>query len=174
MNAFSSFQYSPPCVSKLLRQIMRRNRTWKDRVLVVTGAAAGLGPTIAVRFARQGARLGLISRDQAALRAAAEDLSRKGASAACIAALDLSDPGAVFAAADSFERELGPIDLWINDAMLTVFSPVHELNPDEFRRVTEVTYLGTVHGCMAALKHMRPRKRGHIVNIGSALAYRGI
>lgn len=88
--------------------------------------------------------------------------------------MDLSDSDAVFAAAETFERELGPIDLWINDAMLTVFSPVHEITPEEFRRVTETTYLGMVHGCMAALKHMRRRKRGHIINIGSALAYRGI
>jgi len=91
-----------------------------------------------------------------------------------IAALDVSDPTDVMAAAGRFERELGPIDLWVNDAMVTVFSPVHEITPEEFRRVTEVTYLGVVHGCMAALKHMRPRGHGQIINIGSALAYRGI
>src|SRR6185437_3408116 len=78
------------------------------------------------------------------------------------------------AAADRFERELGPIDLWVNDAMLTVFSPIHRLKPEEFRRVTEVTYLGVVYGAMSALQHMRRRNRGHIINIGSALAYRGI
>jgi len=147
---------------------------WAGRVVVITGAAAGLGRAIAARFAREGASLGLISRDEIALRKTASTLSSAGASSICIAAVDLSDADGVFAAADKFERELGPIDLWINDAMLTVFSPVHEITPEEFRRVTEATYLGMVHGCMAALKHMRPPKRGHIINIGSALAYRGI
>lgn len=144
------------------------------RVVVVTGAAAGLGRAIAARFASEGARLGLISRDEAALQSTAREMSAAGAAASCVAALDLSDAASVFAAAEKFERELGPIDLWINDAMLTVFSPVHEITPEEFRRVTETTYLGMVHGSMAALKHMRPRKAGHIINIGSALAYRGI
>ena len=152
----------------------RENGAWAGRVVVITGAAAGLGRATAVRFAREGACLGLISRDEIALRETAEQLTDAGATATCIAALDVSDPEAVFAAAEKFERELGPIDLWINDAMLTVFSPVHELSPAEFHRVTETTYLGMVHGCMAALKHMRPRRRGHIINIGSALAYRGI
>jgi len=149
-------------------------RRWAGRVVVVTGGAAGLGRAIAARFAREGASLGLISRDEIALRHTASELDRAGASSIRTAAADLSNAEAVFAASEEFERELGPIDLWINDAMLTVFSPVHELTPAEFRRVTEATYLGMVYGCMAALKHMRPRKRGHIVNIGSALAYRGI
>jgi NAD(P)-dependent dehydrogenase (short-subunit alcohol dehydrogenase family) len=133
-----------------------------------------LGRAIAARFAREGARLGLISRDETALQQAAQQFKELGASTISTAAIDLSDADAVFSAAETFERELGPIDLWINDAMLTVFSPVHEIMPEEFRRVTEATYLGMVYGCMAALKHMRRRKKGHIINIGSALAYRGI
>ena len=140
-------------------------------VVVITGAAAGLGRAIAQRFAKSGATLGLISRDEAALEAMAVEL----APARCaVAAIDVSDSAAVMAAAERFESELGPIDIWINDAMVTVFSPIHEITPDEFHEVTRVTYLGTVHGCMAALRLMRPRRRGRIINVGSALAYRGI
>jgi NAD(P)-dependent dehydrogenase (short-subunit alcohol dehydrogenase family) len=145
----------------------------KSRVVVVTGATAGVGRAVVTRFARAGARLGLISRDERSLRDVAAEVEKAG-SRAEIAALDVSDADAVLAAADRFEQELGPIDLWVNDAMVTVFSPVHEISPEEFREVTNVTYHGVVFGCMAALKHMRPRRRGHIINIGSALAYRGI
>ncbi|HEY4112441.1 MAG TPA: SDR family oxidoreductase [Rhizomicrobium sp.] len=144
-----------------------------NRVVVITGAAAGVGRAIAHRFAGPGVKLGLISRDETALQHLAGDLAANGAKVS-IAAIDVSDADAVAKAAEQFERELGPIDLWINDAMLTVFSPVHEITPGEFARVTNVTYLGVVHGCMAALKHMRRRRRGQIINIGSALAYRGI
>ena len=158
-------------------QLRLRSREMKKSdneppVVVITGASAGVGRATAVRFARSGAKLGLIARDEDALRKMRTDLG----SAAAIAhrALDVSDANAVFEAADAFERELGPIDIWINDAMVTVFSPVREITPEEFRRVTEVTYLGFVHGCMAALRHMRLRNRGQIINIGSALAYRGI
>lgn len=143
-------------------------------VVVVTGAGAGIGRAVTLRFAREGAKLGLISRDQTALDSLAEEVTRAGAAATAIAAIDVSDANAVMAAADRFEAELGPIDVWVNDAMVTVFSPLNEMSADEFRRVTEVTYLGTVHGAMAALKHMRPRNEGHIINVGSALAYRGI
>jgi NAD(P)-dependent dehydrogenase (short-subunit alcohol dehydrogenase family) len=149
------------------------NNNEHPRVVVITGAAAGVGRAIATRFAAPGMKLGLISRDEAALAELARTLAAKGAQCA-FAAIDVADADAVFAAAERFARELGPIDIWINDAMLTVFSPVHKITPDEFRRVTEVTYLGIVHGCMAALKQMRPRGQGHIINIGSALAYRGI
>lgn len=148
-------------------------REFAGRVIVVTGAAAGVGRAIAMRFAAEGARLGLVSRDQAALDALAVEIREAGGVAA-VAAIDVSDARAVFEAADQFARELGPIDIWINDAMLTVFSPVADITADEFRRVTEVTYLGVVHGCMAALKQMRADQQGHIINIGSALAYRGI
>jgi NAD(P)-dependent dehydrogenase (short-subunit alcohol dehydrogenase family) len=101
-------------------------------------------------------------------------LRAAGAPVVVTAPLDVSDASAVFAAADRFADELGPIDIWINDAMVTVFSLVRDVTPEEFRRVTEVTYLGVVYGSMAALKHMQAQLHGHIINIGSALAYRGI
>lgn len=141
--------------------------------VVVTGAAAGVGRAIALRFAAAGARLGLISRDEPSLAALAGEIEQMG-NRCSISPVDVSDAAAVFGAAERFEQDLGPIDIWINDAMVTVFSPVHEISAEEFERVTNVTYLGTVHGCMAALRHMRPRRRGQIINIGSALAYRGI
>jgi NAD(P)-dependent dehydrogenase (short-subunit alcohol dehydrogenase family) len=97
-----------------------------------------------------------------------------GAEQAATAPIDVSDASAVFAAADRFAREPAPIDLWVNDAMQTVFSTVSDIAPEEFRRVTEVTYLGVVHGSMAALRHMREQAHGQIINIGLALAYRGI
>jgi NAD(P)-dependent dehydrogenase (short-subunit alcohol dehydrogenase family) len=151
-----------------------RKRPLRDKVIIITGAAAGVGRAAAIRFASAGARLGLISRDRRALEALREDALAAGASAVAVAALDVSDAQAVKHAASRFEGELGPIEIWINDAMLTVFSPFREITPDEFRRVTEVTYLGVVYGCMAALGCMRQRRRGQIVNVGSALAYRGI
>lgn len=144
----------------------------KHPVVVITGASAGVGRAVALRFARAGAKLGLIGRDETALQEMRRDLS--GAASFAYRALDVAQAEDVFAAAEEFENDLGPIDIWINDAMVTVFSPVREISPEEFRRVTEVTYLGFVHGCMAALKHMRSRDQGHIINIGSALAYRGI
>jgi NAD(P)-dependent dehydrogenase (short-subunit alcohol dehydrogenase family) len=142
-------------------------------IVVITGATAGVGRATAHRFARAGARLGLIARDEKALEAVRQEVQSLGGTALAIAA-DVADADAVFAAARRVEDELGPIDIWINDAMLTVFSPLSAVTPEEFRRVTEVTYLGYVHGTMAALRHMRPRDRGTIVQIGSALAYRGI
>lgn len=145
----------------------------KNFVVVITGAAAGVGRAVAVRFARAGAKVGLISRDAEALAEMKAELVAGGARVAFVAA-DVADADAVFAAASQLEAELGPIDLWVNDAMVTVFSPVSKITPEEFRRVTEVTYLGQVHGAMAALKLMTPRGRGQIINIGSALAYRGI
>ena len=153
---------------------MTRDYTFRGKVVVVTGAAAGVGRAVAFRFAREGARLGLISRDPAALETLADEARAAGAQDAVIAPLDVSNSADVFAAADRFARELGTIDIWVNDAMLTVFSLIRDITPEEFRRVTEVTYLGVVHGSMAALKQMRPQGRGRIINIGSALAYRGI
>lgn len=144
-----------------------------SRVVVITGGSAGVGRATAKRFAEEGDRIGLISRDETALEETRKELEDLGAEVA-IAAADVADPDAVFAAAEHFEATLGPIDIWINDAMETVFSPVVDMTPEEFRRVTEVTYLGFVYGTMAALKHMRPRRQGNIIQIGSALAYRGI
>jgi NAD(P)-dependent dehydrogenase (short-subunit alcohol dehydrogenase family) len=143
------------------------------RTVIVTGAAAGVGRAIAHRFAQAGDRIGLIARDAIALEAVREEVTAYGAEAA-VEALDVADPAAVFAAAERLEQKLGAVDVWINDAMLTVFSTVADITPEEFRRVTEVTYLGFVHGTMAALKSMRPRRSGHIIQIGAALAYRGI
>src|SRR5579871_608738 len=144
------------------------------RTIVITGGSAGIGRAIAQRFARNGDRIGVIARDATALQSAAEEARASGAAEAAFEPADVADASAVFAAADRLEQALGPVDVWINDAMETVFSPLAKMTPDEFRRVTEVTYLGFVYGTMAALKSMRPRDRGRIVQMGSALAYRGI
>lgn len=143
------------------------------RTVVVTGASAGVGRAIAHRFAKAGDRVGLIARDETALKQLQRELQAFGAEAEWEAA-DVSDANAVLLAAERLEQRLGRVDIWINDAMETVFSTVAEIEPDEFRRVTEVTYLGVVYGTMAALKSMRPRRRGRIIQMGSALAYRGI
>ena len=140
---------------------------------MITGAAAGVGRATALLFAGEGARLGLISRDETPLRQLADEVRAAGGQAD-VAALDVCDACAVFDAAARFEESLGPIDIWVNDAMLTVFSSVADITPEEFKRVTEATYLGVVHGSMAALKQMHARGVGQIINIGSALAYRGI
>jgi short-subunit dehydrogenase len=140
---------------------------------VITGASAGVGRAIVHQFARAGWQIGLVARDAAALERVRREVEELGGTGSVIPA-DVSDAEAVFAAADSAERSLGPIDVWINDAMVTVFAPVWRITPEEFRRVTEVTYLGVVHGTMAALRKMRPANRGKIIQIGSALAYRGI
>jgi NAD(P)-dependent dehydrogenase (short-subunit alcohol dehydrogenase family) len=141
--------------------------------VVITGASAGVGRAVALRFAQAGANLGLIARDAAALEDVRQQAERRGATAMPVAC-DVADADALFKAADAIAEAFGGIDIWINDAMVTVFSPVWQMTPEEFRRVTEVTYLGFVHGTMAALRHMRPRNRGTIVQVGSALAYRGI
>jgi NADP-dependent 3-hydroxy acid dehydrogenase YdfG len=142
-------------------------------VVVVTGATAGVGRATALRFGRGGFDVGLIARDQDALDEVSAELRRLGARAAAVSA-DVSDSAAVFSAAERLEAELGAIDIWINNAMETVIAPFDQTTPEEFRRVTEVTYLGFVHGTMAALRRMKPRNRGAIIQIGSALAYRGI
>src|SRR4051812_24575087 len=152
---------------------MTGNFTSSAPVVVVTGATAGVGRDIVHRFAQAGFRIGLIARDTEALEEVGQEVERLGGKAlACPA--DVSDAEAVFAAADKVASTFGAIDVWVNDAMVTVFSPVWRMSPDEFRRVTEVTYLGFVHGTMAALRHMRGADRGQIIQIGSALAYRGI
>jgi short-subunit dehydrogenase len=143
------------------------------QTIVITGASAGVGRALALRFARGGGHVGLIARDERALAEVAEEVKALGGNPA-VAAADVADADAVFAAADRIAEELGPIDIWINNAMATVFSSIADISPAEFRRVTEVTYLGSVHGAMAALRHMRPRNRGRIVQVGSSLSYRGI
>ena len=142
-------------------------------VVVITGASAGVGRATARRFAREGAHLGLLARGVDGLNAARREAEEAGARA-IVLGCDVADADAVEAAAARVEAELGPIDIWINNAMASVFSPVRDTPPEEFRRVTEVTYLGVVHGTLAALRRMLPRDRGVIVQVGSALAYRGI
>jgi NAD(P)-dependent dehydrogenase (short-subunit alcohol dehydrogenase family) len=143
-------------------------------VVVITGASAGVGRATAHEFARKGARIAILARGADSLAATRRELEQLGAEKVLDIPTDVADANAVEAAADRIERELGPIDVWVNDAMVTIFAPVHEITAEEFRRVTDVTYLGTVHGTMAALKRMRPRDKGAIVQIGSALAYRSI
>lgn len=143
------------------------------KVVVVTGASAGVGRATAIEFARNGYDVALLARNQERLDRAAEEVRLFGVRALPIST-DVADFNAVKTAADRTEQELGPIDIWVNVAMATIFAPVHEISPDEFRRATEVTYLGQVNGCMAALSHMRPRDRGTIINVGSALAYRSV
>jgi NAD(P)-dependent dehydrogenase (short-subunit alcohol dehydrogenase family) len=145
----------------------------KDRVVVITGASAGLGRATARAFARRGARLGLIARDRVRLDAACDEARELGGEAIALP-LDVSDSDAVETAADRVEATFGPIDVWVNNAMVSVFAPVWTMTATEYRRVTEVTYLGVVHGTLAALRRMRPRDAGTIVQVGSALAYRGI
>jgi NAD(P)-dependent dehydrogenase (short-subunit alcohol dehydrogenase family) len=143
------------------------------KVVVITGASAGVGRATVQAFARHGARIGLLARGEDGLRGAARDVELSGGVALPIP-VDVADAAGVGAAAERIERELGPIDVWVNNAMVSVFSPVSELHADEVRRVTEVTYLGVVNGTLAALARMRRRNRGVIVQVGSALAYRGI
>jgi short-subunit dehydrogenase len=143
------------------------------QVVVITGASAGVGRATARRFARDGAKIGLIARDEGRLERTAKEMRQLGGEGLTLP-LDVADSEAVEQAAERVEAELGPIDVWINSAMLTVFAPVAEMTPEEVRRVTEVTYLGYVNGTMAALKRMRARDRGTIVQAGSALAYRSI
>jgi NAD(P)-dependent dehydrogenase (short-subunit alcohol dehydrogenase family) len=140
---------------------------------MITGASAGIGRATAHAFARRGAKIGLLARGQEGLEAAKGEVERLGGRALVLAA-DVADEKAVEHAAQKLEDEFGSIDIWINNAMASVFSPIAEMEPEEYRRVTEVTYLGYVWGTLAALRRMRPRNRGVIVQVGSALAYRGI
>ncbi|HEX8857197.1 MAG TPA: SDR family oxidoreductase [Thermoleophilaceae bacterium] len=145
----------------------------KRQVVVVTGATSGVGRAIARRFARGGAHIGLIARDREGLDAASEEVHEAGSKALPLPS-DVADHHAVDAAADAVEDALGPIDVWVNCAMTTVFAFFEDIEPEEYRRATEVTYLGSVWGTRAALKRMMPRDSGTIVQVGSALAYRGI
>jgi NAD(P)-dependent dehydrogenase (short-subunit alcohol dehydrogenase family) len=145
----------------------------KPQVVVITGASAGVGRATARALARRGAWIGLLARGRAGLEGARRDVEALGGRAITVRT-DVGDAAAVEAAAAVVEQELGEIDVWINNAMNSVFSPVKEMTAEEYRRVTEVSYLGYVHGVIAALRRMLPRDRGVIVNVGSALAYRGI
>ncbi|HET7028132.1 MAG TPA: SDR family oxidoreductase [Candidatus Limnocylindrales bacterium] len=142
-------------------------------IVVVTGASAGVGRATARAFAQDGWDVALIARGDAGLEGAAEDVRAAG-QRALVLPLDVADAEAVEAAAERVERELGRIDVWVNNAMESVFSPVSEMRADEYRRVTDVTYLGYVYGTLAALRRMTPRDDGVIVQVGSALAYRSI
>jgi NAD(P)-dependent dehydrogenase (short-subunit alcohol dehydrogenase family) len=142
-------------------------------VVVITGASAGVGRATAQAFARRGAHIGLLARGGEGLEAARRDVEASGGSALVIPT-DVAVSEEVESAAQAVEEAFGPIDVWINNAMVTIVSPFKEVTPEEFRRVTEVTYLGTVYGTMAALKRMLPRDHGIIVQVGSALAYRAI
>lgn len=150
---------------------MKKN--FAGKVVVITGASAGLGRALVRAFAEQGADIGLIARGIEGLVAAKKEVEDFG-QRAVVAQTDVANPEAVESAADKVERELGPIDIWINNAMVSVFGPLKKMSAEEFKRVTEVTYLGQVYGTMSALKHMLPRNKGKIILIGSALAYRGI
>jgi NADP-dependent 3-hydroxy acid dehydrogenase YdfG len=142
-------------------------------VVVVTGASAGVGRAVAHAFARSGARVALLARGEEGLRRAAHEVEQLGGTALVIPT-DVADAKAVDAAAELVEGTFGPIDIWINDAMATVFAEFADIHPDEYRRATEVTYLGAVHGTMSALHRMLPRDHGTVVQVGSALAYRAI
>ncbi len=142
-------------------------------IVAITGSSAGVGRATAREFAAQGWDVALIARNRSRLDDAANEVRQHGVRALAVEA-DVGDYALLQAAAVRIERELGPIDVWINNAMATIFAPVASITPDEFRRATEVTYLGQVYGTMSALSVMRPRDRGTIVNIGSALAYRAI
>ncbi|WP_224958445.1 SDR family oxidoreductase [Geomonas subterranea] len=144
-----------------------------SRVVVITGASAGVGRATAHAFASEGASIGLIARDRERLDAARQEVERLGGRGLVLVG-DVADARRVEEAASEVEREFGPIDVWVNNAMTSVFSSFKEMTPEEFRRVTEVTYLGAVHGTMAALKRMLPRDRGMVIQVGSALSERSI
>lgn len=143
-------------------------------VVVVTGGSAGVGRAAVRSWAHDGARVAILARGRAGIEAAEREAHELGTDRALAIAVDVADEDAVEAAAARVEEELGPIDVWVNDAMVSVFAPVMETRPDEYRRVMEVIFHGYVHGTQAALRRMLPRDRGVVVQVGSALAYRGI
>lgn len=155
----------------MMNGVVMRKRA--SRVVVITGASGGIGRAAARGFAARGDKVALLARGEVGLDAAAGDVEERGGYA-LVVPVDMADAAAVDAAAERVERELGPIDIWVNDAFSTVFAPFMSTTVEEFHRTTEVTYLGYVHGTRAALKRMLTRNRGAIVQVGSALAYRGI
>ncbi len=148
-------------------------RRLNDRVVVVTGASSGVGRAIARASGEQGAKVALIARAEEGLRVAAREVDAAGGES-LVLPLDVADAEAIDGAAAAIVARFGRIDIWVNDAMVSVLAPISAMRADEFRRVTEVNYLGTVHGTLAALRYMRPRNAGLIVQIGSALSYRSI
>lgn len=144
-----------------------------DQVVVITGASAGLGRTLVREFARHHSKIGILARGTDGIKAAKREAEELGGEAIAIPT-DISDSSQVESAAKQVEEAFGTIDVWINNAMVSVFSPLKKIKPEEFKQVTDVTYLGQVYGTMAALKRMLPRDKGTIILVGSALAYRGI
>ena len=144
-----------------------------SQTVVITGASAGIGRATAREFAKRGAHIGLIARGRAGLEAAAREVEQLGGKALVLPA-DVADPGQVRAAAQAVEEAFGRLDVWVNVAFTSVFAPFTEIEPEEFRRVTEVTYLGAVNGLRTALEAMRPSDHGVIVQVGSAMGYRAI
>ena len=143
------------------------------RIVVVTGASGGIGRATAMAFGARGDTVALLARGEAGLAGAKRNVEAAGGSALVIP-VDVANSDAVFAAAERVESDLGEIDVWVNVAFTSVFAPFDQIKPEEYRRVTDVSYLGYIYATMAALKHMKPRDRGTIVQVGSALAYRGI
>ncbi|HEY8400933.1 MAG TPA: SDR family oxidoreductase [Cytophagaceae bacterium] len=160
-------------LEKVKRTFYRNGSVKKPKVVVITGASAGVGRATAWEFAKKGAHIALLARGIEALEATKREVEALGGKA-IIYSVDVADAEKVDQAAEFIEAELGPIDIWINNAMNSVFSPVKQMEPAEYRRVTEVTYLGQVFGTLAALKRMTLRNKGKIIFVGSALAYRGI
>ncbi len=148
-------------------------RASEPEVVVVTGGSAGVGRATVEAYARRGAKIGLLARGEDRLEATRRRVEELGGQAVAIPT-DVADADAVNQAAERVEQEFGPIDVWINNAMVSVFAPISQISAEEFERVTQVTYLGVVHGTKAALERMRPRDRGSIIIVGSALAKRGI
>ena len=145
----------------------------KPEVVVITGASAGVGRATVRAFAQRGANIGLLARGRDGLEETRRDVEKAGGQALVLPA-DVAQAEQIEAAAEAVEQRFGPIDIWINNAMVSVFSPIKEMLPEEFKRVTEVSYLGYVYGTLSALKRMLPLDHGVIVQVGSALAYRGI
>jgi NAD(P)-dependent dehydrogenase (short-subunit alcohol dehydrogenase family) len=152
---------------------VQKDRNASPEVVVITGGSAGVGRATAREFAKRGARVAVLARGADGLAGAKKDIEELGGEALTLET-DVADPAQVEAAAAQVEGNWGRIDVWVNDAMTSVFAPLTKMTPEDFRRVTEVTYLGVVYGTMAALKRMLPANRGTIVQVGSALAYRSI
>jgi NAD(P)-dependent dehydrogenase (short-subunit alcohol dehydrogenase family) len=145
----------------------------RQQTVVVTGASGGIGRAVAQAVGARGARVGLLARGEQGLAGAAHDVTAAGGTG-LVLPVDVADPDQVDSAASRIENQFGPIDVWVNVAFTSVFAPFPKVTPAEYRRVTEVSYLGYVYGTMTALRRMQPRDQGTIVQVGSALAYRGI